>query len=98
MVLEHFERVSNAAFYGLIDEAAYFRGMGRKNNLNMADLRKEVMDDLQSQNAIPSYSASKKNPSSNTELRNPATSSSTVSMTQKNSKAHEKSKPGNIYM
>ena len=51
LVLHHFERVSNAAFSGLVDEAAYFRGMGRKYNLNMNDLRNEVLQDLRSSSA-----------------------------------------------
>ena len=50
-VLNQFERVSNAAFSGLVDEAAYFRGMARKNNLNMQELHQEVLADLD--NCVP---------------------------------------------
>ena len=32
--MDNFETVSNAAFSGLVDEAAYYGDMGRKNNLN----------------------------------------------------------------
>ena len=84
-VLKQFERVSNAAFSGLVDEAAYFRGMGRKNNLNMNELRKEVMNDLNA-SAVPSSVNSNGEKSqermdfSNIPLSSNSTSTSTTAM------------------